>query len=174
MRCSKGNPVSTQGEELRTESKAKQSQDDQPLCVQGDRPKMTKAKPRRPWSIASTTYGPFNAVSPPVATDGTTLYIADSDWGWKGKTKAPFIMLKIGGVWLEKLVRFQASNSDRRSRPDTIQTGILITGGQRRQTSSVMKLADEVQETGTGYREQMRKTRWDGDQGSRPRQTQRT
>jgi len=41
----------------------------------------------------------------------------------------PFVMLKIGAVSSEKLVRFQLPNWDWKSRPGTIRTGIFITGG---------------------------------------------
>ena len=54
----------------------------------------------------------------------------------------PFIMLKIGGVSAEKLVRFQSLNCDWKHRPSTIQTGIFIPGGAARRTLSIRELGD--------------------------------
>ncbi|MGO9274847.1 MAG: hypothetical protein ACLQOO_32235 [Terriglobia bacterium] len=67
---------SKQGQRART--KPIQSHGDQPLYSQRDTLRMTKTKPRARSSMASMVYGHFDPVFSQVATDGATLYIADS------------------------------------------------------------------------------------------------
>jgi len=60
------------------QNRAKQSHGDQPLYSQWDTLVTTKTKPRHPSSIDSVVYGHFDPVFAQVATDGATLYVADS------------------------------------------------------------------------------------------------
>jgi len=71
-------PVNESGPRSRRGNEAKQSHCHQPLYGQLDTLGWAKRKPRQLSSMASIAYGDFDPVFSQIATDGATLYIADS------------------------------------------------------------------------------------------------
>jgi len=78
----------------------------------------------------------------------------------------PFVMLGIDSGWPEKLVRFLSPNQDWRIRTKHDPDGHFSSPMVRR-TRGVYQgnWGTDGQRQGTGNGEQMKKTRWDGDQG---------
>ncbi len=80
----RASPNQVQKRGPKNEDEANRSHENQPLYSQWDTLETTKTKPRRPSSMVSMVYGHFDPVFSQVATDGATLYIADSG-GWDGR-----------------------------------------------------------------------------------------